>query len=476
MPDIKNSKSPPETPSDKNSKDNTTESPNSSISGSGGISRRSFIKATGAAGLAASVGPLIISRPARAARKTLKILQWSHFIPAYDTWFDNTYTKEWGEKNDMEVIVDHVGIPALNSRAAAEVSAQKGHDLFMFLWPPPAYEEQVIDHREIYEEVTRRHGKPISLAVKSTFNPKTNKYFAFSDSFVPDPVNYRVDLFGEQGMEQGPRTWEEVLTVGRKIKRQHNIPVGIGLSAELDTAMAMRTILYAFGGSEQDIHRNVVLNSKNTLEAVKFVKTLYQETMTPEVLAWDPSSNNRALLAGKVSVVLNAISTTRAAEDQHLAISDKLGLTPALKGAVRAIGLEHVMDCYVIWKFAENKEGAQKFLVDYIDNFHQGFVHSEYYNFPSFPSTVPDLKKLLASDPHKPLGKYKVFDDVLSWATNVGYPGYANAAIDEIFNTWVLNTMFAEAATGHETPQNAIKKADAQCKRIYAKWREKGLV
>src|SRR5262249_12825577 len=130
--------------------------------------RRGFIRTLGAVGLAASVGPYFITHRAEAAARTLKILQWSHFGPAYDTWFDNTYTKEWGQANGTDVIVDHVGITALNSRAAAEVSAQKGHDLFMFLWPAPSYEEQVIDHKEIYDEVARKHGKPVDLAVKST--------------------------------------------------------------------------------------------------------------------------------------------------------------------------------------------------------------------------------------------------------------------------------------------------------------------
>lgn len=438
-------------------------------------SRRRFIKTAGAAGLAAGIGPLIISGPARGAKKTLKILQWNHFVPAYDKWFDNTYIKEWGEKNDTDVIVDHVGIPALNSRAAAEVSAQKGHDLFMFLWPAPAYEEQVIDHGEIYQEVERKHGKPVDLAVKSTYNPKTKKYFGFSDSYVPDPINWRKDLWDEVGMR--PSTWDDIRVGGRKIKQKRNIPVGIGLSAELDTAMAMRALLYAFGGSEQDAKGNVVLDSKHTLEAVKFVKALYQEAMTPEVLAWDPSSNNRAMLAGQISIALNAISITREGEDKQIPGTDNIWLAKAAAGPVRRIGMEHVMDNYVIWKFAENIEGAKKFLVDYIDNFRQGFVASEFYNFPCFPSTVPDLKKMIAKDSMaKPSDKYKVLGDVLTWATNVGYPGYANAAIDEIYNTWVLNTMFAKAATGDETPQNAIKQADAQCKHIFAKWREKGLV
>jgi multiple sugar transport system substrate-binding protein len=441
-----------------------------------GSGRRRFIRTLGAAGLAASVGPFIITRRANAAARTLKILQWSHFVPAYDTWFDNTYTKDWGRKNDTEVIVDHVGITALNSRAAAEVSAQRGHDLFMFLWPAPSYEEQVIDHKEFYDEVARKHGKPIDLAVKSTYNPATKKYYGFSDSFVPDPVNYRIDLWSEQGMPNGPTSWDDVLKVGRAIKQKRNIPVGIGLSEELDTAMAMRTILYAFGGDVQNEHGQVTLKSKPTLDAVKFVKTLYRETMTPEVMAWDASSNNRAMLAGQVSLVLNAISITREAEDKKLPISDQIGLTKALKGEKRAIGLEHVMDCYVIWKFAENKEGAKKFLVDYIDNFHSGFDASKYYNFPCFASTVPDLQQLLAADPHKPAGKYKVLGDVLNWATNVGYPGYANAAIDETFGTWVINTMFAKAASGALSPEEAVAEADARVHQIFAKWHDRHLV
>jgi multiple sugar transport system substrate-binding protein len=83
---------------------------------------------------------------------------------------------------------------------------------------------------------------------------------------------------------------------------------------------------------------------------------------------------------------------------------------------------------------------------------------------------------MLADDPHKPPGKYKVLGDVLSWATNVGYPGYANAAIDEIFGTWVLNTMFAKAANGAMTPEDAVKEADQKCRQIFAKWRLKNLI
>lgn len=438
-----------------------------------GLTRREFAKITGAGALATGVGANFLF-PARAAaqQKTLKIVQWSHFVPGYDKWFDNTYTKEWGAKNNTNVVVDHIAIAEINARAAAEVAAKKGHDLFMFLSPPAAYEKQVIDHTEVYQAVEKKHGKKIDLAHKSTYNPRTRKYFAFSDSYVPDPGNYRKDLWEKVGFPNGPDTWDDLRVGGKKIKDTVGNPVGVGLSQELDTNMAMRAVLWSFGGSEQDEKGNVTISSKNTLEAIKYVKALFKEAMTPEVFTWDPSSNNRGILAGKLSFVCNAISVTRSAEKDNPEMSKAIMVAPALKGPVRRIAAEHVMDCYVVWDFAENKEGAKQFLVDYIDNFGAGFKASEFYNFPCFPSTVPDIKAQLANDPKGvPPDKYKVLGSVLDWATNVGYPGYATAGIDEVFNTFVIPTMFAKAARDESTPEEAMAAAEKEIRRIFDKWK-----
>jgi multiple sugar transport system substrate-binding protein len=144
---------------------------------------------------------------------------------------------------------------------------------------------------------------------------------------------------------------------------------------------------------------------------------------------------------------------------------------------VRRIGPDAGTNVYVIWKFAENIDGAKQFLVDYIGNFRQAFLASEFYNFPCFPQTVPDLTTLLARDDKaRPPEKYQVLEDALDWITHVGYPGYANAAIDEIFNTWVISSMFAQAATGKLTPEEALSQADAQVQRIFQKWRERGKI
>src|SRR5437870_9903016 len=242
----------------------------------GKISRRKFVKLSGGAVAAAGMtSAFLFPTRALAQQKTLKIAQWSHFVPGYDKWFDLTFTKQWGAKHNTNVIVDHVAATEVNARGAAEASAGKGHDLFMFISPPAAYEKHVIDHREIYEEVQKKHGRAVDLAVKSTLNPKSRKFFAFSDSYVPDPGNYRKDLWSQVGFPNGPDTYQDLLAGGRRIKQKFGNPVGIGLSQEVDTNMAWRAILWSFGGAEQDEAGRVALDSKHTTDALTLVRELY---------------------------------------------------------------------------------------------------------------------------------------------------------------------------------------------------------
>jgi multiple sugar transport system substrate-binding protein len=375
-----------------------------------GLTRRQLAKAAGGA-LAAAAFPFSCARgPAK--KKTLRIIQWSHYIPAYDHWFDDAWTKAWGMKNGTDVLVDHMSATEVPTRGAAEAAAGKGHDLFHFLSPPAAYERHAIDHAEIVREVG-----------------------------------------------------------GRKIKERFGCPVGIGFSQEMDSNMALRALLWSFGGAEQDESGRPRLDSNETVAALKFGRALYKETQAPDVFTWDPSSNNRAMLSGRSSFVQNAISVTRTAEKENPKIASKIGLTPALAGPTRRIAAEHLMSCYVIWKFAENPEAAKQFLVDLVDAFGSVFRESAFYSFPCYPATVPDLAGQLARDPQAdPPGKYAVLATALDWATNVGFPGYASAPIDEVFNTFVIPTMFARAARDEATPEEAAKAADREVRRIFAKW------
>jgi multiple sugar transport system substrate-binding protein len=438
--------------------------------------RRQFLHTAGSAALAAGVGGrIIIPGRVSAQQKTLKILQWKHFVPAYDTWFNETYTKEWGEKNNTKVIVENVGLVDMPSRAAEESEAQQGHDLFAYIYALPAYEDEVIDHRDIYEECERKYGKAHDLAIKTTYNPKTKKFWGFSDYYYVLLTNYRKDLWEAVGTV--PDTWENVRQGGRKIKLLHEKPVGIGLGGDFDGESAVRAILYSFGASEQDADNRPVLKSPAALEAFKFIKALYDETMTSEVLTWNPASNNHLMLEGAGSLVLNAISITRTAENTKLPVGEQIWLAPVPQGPARRLTPVNGIQSYFIWKFAKNIDGAKQFLIDYMGQFRHSFLASRFYNTPCFPQTVPDLQKLQDHDAKAtPSDKYRVLSDAGDWTTNVGYPGYTNAAIAEIFNSGLIGKMMGQAATGKLTPEEALNQADAQVQRIFQKWRERGKV
>ena len=406
---------------------------------------------------------------------TLRIIQWSHFVPAYDKWFDDVYVKRWGQANDTEVIVDHINQADIPARAAAEVAAQSGHDLFFFLSPPAAYEDQVIDHANIVQEVNKKRGRMKPVAFKATYNAKTKKYFAFSDNYVPDPVNYRTDLWGEVGLR--PDSWDNVLKAAPKLRAMGN-PIGLGMSNEIDSNMALMAMMMTFGSFIQNRDHRVVLNSKATVDVLTFARDLFRQGMSNEIFAWTAASNNQAMVAGRLSMAMNAISITRTAELTNPDLASKISLLPIPEGPNGRLGLEHVMGAYVIWKFARNKAAASKFLIDLETKYIGAFENSKFYNFPSWPASVPNINRRVERDPvAKPPGKYKVLAEIADkYTLNPGHPGNTTAAIDEIFNKFMIPQMFAEVAQGKRTPAEAARVYDRSFKRIFQKWRNLGKV
>src|SRR5689334_18070267 len=127
------------------------------------ITRRRFLTETGLALAATSAAPMICApfvSPALADTKTLTIVQWSHFVPAYDKWFDK-FAKDWGEKNHIEVTVDHIPVQDVAARAAAEASAGSGHDLFGWNGAGGAhlYRKFLVDVTSLVEGVEKKYGK-----------------------------------------------------------------------------------------------------------------------------------------------------------------------------------------------------------------------------------------------------------------------------------------------------------------------------
>lgn len=431
-----------------------------------GVTRRRTIKTGASALLVVGAAPAILPSRARAQRKTLKILQWKHFVPGYDRWFNEIYAPSWGEANDTEVIVDNVGLGDIGALVAAEAAEGRGHDLVMVLAPPATYAERAVDHREIYEESERRFGAPADFAVRSTLDPASGRHFGFCSGYMPAVMTYRRDLWETSGASLD--TWDGLLTGGRRIKLLHDRPVGLSLAPEHNSEHTLRAILYSFGASVQDAEGRPALKSPQALDALHYVKALHQEAMTDEVLGWDATSNNRFMLTGEGSVTLDTMSIVRASESKGLPVTDDLWLARAPEGPFGRLAPSFGIFTYFIWSFAHNVEGATQFLVDYIEHSRQAFVTSGFQNMPVFAGAVANLPELIRTDPGAgPADKYAVLADGADWTTNLGHPGYTTPAIIEVYSRGLIPTMFAQAATGRLTPEQALDAADLEVRRIF---------
>jgi multiple sugar transport system substrate-binding protein len=462
------------------------------------VTRRDLLKLTAAgaagatlAGVERLTGPYIV----HAQPRELRIMTWSHFVPAFDAWFD-PFARAWGTSKNIRVTVDHVSFADIVPRATAEVAAQQGHDCYFFIAPPSQFEPQVLDLADINQEAERRYGPLVPFVRNSVYNPHTRKYFGFSDNWVPDPGDYLKSVWANVGYVNGPRTWDDLITAGQRIKQRHpeiQIPIGIGFSQDIDSNMATRAIMWSFGSSIQDQNSNVVLNSEETVKAVEYGVRLFREVMSPAVLSWNAASNNLALNARQTSYILNSISAYRSAQAQGLPVANDIFFTPALRGPARAQVATHVMGVWVIWRFSRAPDLAKEFLLHFLDNQRDAIMASRLYNFPSYWGSVADRDVPVAQKPEAgrrwirsrvfqdpfgslPPDKLKVLADSERWSTNVGFPGTANPAEGEIFDTYVITDMFAKAATGQLSPKAAVEEADRRVKEIFAKWRRAGLV
>lgn len=469
-----------------------------------GISRRQFLAGSSALGLAASLGPWVITgRNARAADKRLKLLQWSHFVPSYDKWFDD-FARSWGEENDVDISIDHINIADLTTTLSSEISAGSGHDLIEMGPEAAQFEPSLIALNDLNEEIQQEFGKPFTVSKRVSYNPVTKRYYAFCHGWTIDPGDYRKSLWETAGAADGPHTWLDLASVGGEIKRKQGVQVGIGMSQEIDSNMAARAVLWSFDTAVQDKSGAVILDQgiyyKRAIEAVKYLKDLYEKALTPEVFAWNAASNNQALIAGRSSFILNSISAYRSAQEVRPDIAKDIFFTPALQGPDGTRWANaHVLYNYVVPKFAQaNAQTAKAFIKHLVANYDMVIYQSKLYNSPSYFSipippgdrgyepasgakTLQDLTDAwFDNDPFtlagETGGKLRVLKGAADWTTNIGHPGYANPAIGEVFNTFVIPNMVANVARGQDTPEAAVKLAAAQAHDIFVKWRKRGLV
>ena len=207
--------------------------------------------------------------------------------------------------------VEHVALTELSGALDAAIEAGEGPTLVELIIGASSYVQGVHDLTDLNLQAQEMFGEQVETCKANSYLPATDSYYSYCVAWVPDPGDYNIALWTRAGYPNGPASWMDLMEGGARIKNELGVPVGIGLSPEMDSEMANRAIIWSFGGSIQDENENVVINSPEVIEAVKFMAYLYQQSMTEDVFSWNAATNNKGLIAGELSYILNSVSAYR---------------------------------------------------------------------------------------------------------------------------------------------------------------------
>ena len=425
------------------------------------VSRRRFLGTTAAAALAA---PHVWIRPAWAQAKEVRVLAWSHFVPAYDKWFDG-FAEQWGAKNNLKVIIDHVPHLQIPAKIAAEIATQSGHDIVQLVGSgTEKWASALADVQDAADRIAKKHGGWTPQAENYCKVHADNKFHSIPDFFIDFPGLYRKDLWTEVGMPNGPDSWEDLRVGGAKLKAK-GFPVGIGLAHHDDSRASWRAIMWSHGASEvAKDGKTVTYNTKEMREALKFNRALFKETMTPEVLAWDDASNNRFLASGRASWIHNPISAYRSIEGQNKELAEKIWVQMSPKGPAARRSFANCR-AYGVTKFSKNIDGAKAFLEGLADVYRDGFMASTGYNMPFLKNYAKPPFPILSENP-----KFKALEQDADYHFTTGYPGPLTVAADEVYQQFVMVDALAQYCTDKMDLEATIKWGEDKIKAIYAKF------
>ncbi|OLE38781.1 MAG: hypothetical protein AUG00_04405 [Candidatus Rokubacteria bacterium 13_1_20CM_2_70_7] len=427
------------------------------------VDRRDFIRVTGAGVAGATLLTMLEARqaPAQLRGTGLRMLKWSHFVPAYDAWFDD-FAKKWGDANGVKVRVDHIPHLELPARYAAEFAAGAGHDLIYFVGQilTGQYYRNLVDLSDVAEGLGKKYGAWMENAKSA--GQVGGRWYGVPDFYIAIPVLWRKDLFDSVGLG-APTTWEDLRKAARLLKPKGH-PTGMQFSHCNDANHNWRALMYCFGVKETDPSgQNILIDSKEMREALRFAKAIYDEGMTPEVFSWDDASDNRFLASGVGSWIHDAISAFRTTQDTNPKVFEHTYCLPEAAGPAGLRWNVGEPNVWAIWKFSKNVPAAKEFIQHIANNQKEAMEASRGYNMPFLREQYKKPMPGLGND--SKLGVLQEQDKITAF---FGHPGPMTPPAQEVLTTFIVPDMFTRVARGANI-EETMKWGVGEIRRIYTK-------
>ena len=436
-----------------------------------GLSRRSVLRAAAVGSVSAIAAPHV--RGGRAAG-ILTLGVWDHWVPGANNAL-TALCSEWGAKNSVEVRIDYITGQGEKDKltAAAEAQAGTGHDIMSHRdWNIQVHHRVLEPLDDVAKQLIGKYG-PISPVAEylDTVRGTWHGIPATVGSQVK-PCASRLDLFQKycnvdlrdmwpadeakyDKAKTDKWTWEMYLDCAQKL-HAGGFPVGLPMGQTSDAVDWVGALFNAHGVVMVDEKDNIKVDSAETRTALEYLKKL-MAVNPPEVYAWDDAGNNRWLISGKGSNIMNPPSAWAVAKRDNPTVAANVWHHPMPKGPKgRFVG--QLPFSYGLWSFSKNKSAGKDLLL-YIsqrESVQQLVAASGGYDIPTFKSML-DFDTWKTVEP--PLGtvySYPPRGDELTSIT--GRPARAEVGA-QIYNQAINTVMVAKFTQGNEKLDDVIKWA-----------------
>jgi len=382
--------------------------------------RRDFLTLTAGALAGATLG----TERAGAAPKAMTVVRESSFIKPFDDYFAKTLATDYEKLTGIKINYEAVSVGGMLTRLTTIAETKSGPEIAMTAlnWPH-LFDASLVDLTDLATEIGKKIGPWHDNILDAVVVNK--KWKALPWGNIGQLEVYRTDWFKEAGVNKFPDNWEDLLAVGRLLKKAGH-PFGFELG-------------HGFG----DNHG-----------------WLYKETMFEDVLGWTDVNNNKAFFGEQISCTNNASSILVVGKRDFPEIAKVTdhGMNPQgpkgrfhLLNPVSHAVLTHAPDqaaakAFLRWLYDDKQ--LSRWLTSG-DAYYAPFLNG-YENHPMWG----------------PEPRYLPYKESLKTSRLHGWPGPPSHAMSESVAKYVLVDMFAKACRGDST-KDVIATAAAQLKQIY---------
>jgi len=392
----------------------------------------------------------------------LRLLRWSGFIKSdEEAWNQNT--KKFEEATGAKVNVEYITWEDVRAKAAMAANLNTGPDVVMGWYDDPhIYPQRLIDVTDLAEDLGKRLGW-YDVAKAYGYSKTAKHWIGIPIGGTSQALNYRISWMKEAGFDKFPDKTDGFLKLAKALKEK-NHPVGFALGHAVGDANCWcHWALWSHGGKTVEADdKTIAINKQESWHALEFAKELYS-VMAPGCASWLDPNNNRAFLAGEVSVTNNGISIYTLAKKEKPDIAQDMDHANFPIGPVGKPTELALFSQAFIFKYSRFPNAAKEYLRFMLSPDQAGPWVEAMNGY-----VTPALKKyrdlpVWTKDP-----KTTPFRDVIARMLPHSYAGTPSQHAAAALADFVVVDMFADATVNGLSAKDAARRAEGRLRRLYS--------